>query len=99
MLQQGAILPYVILMRHIHSNPCTATTVTSQESCEICRGQGTGSDHAVCRYTFRDLTLLKQAFMCPGALENDSSNRPLAYFGDVALTMIVMEGIATRLAR
>ncbi|KAK9831175.1 hypothetical protein WJX74_006013 [Apatococcus lobatus] len=51
------------------------------------------------RYDFKDVSLLKQAFIAPGAAHNSFSNRPLAWFGDAALTMLVMEGVASRLAR
>ncbi|KAK9865055.1 hypothetical protein WJX84_000681 [Apatococcus fuscideae] len=51
------------------------------------------------QYNFKDKRLLQQAFLAPGALENSYSNRPLAWFGDAALTLLVMEGISARLAR
>ena len=52
-----------------------------------------------CRYDFQNVSLLKQAFMAPGATYDKVSNRPLAWIGDAALTMLATEGVASHLAR
>lgn len=51
------------------------------------------------RYTFKDISLLKQAFMAPGSAHDGISNRPLAWFGDATLSMLAMEGIAARVLK